>query len=145
MLLDLPYEILICFADHLRNIEDFLSFSSTCRTLHATLSKTNPHTILQLASRSAPTFFSPHPYFLTAATARGAARAALGNEDLTKDLHEAFQAGINGLYKFCLKYSGITLEDLRRWHLARFSVINPLSDRIDKMAGKQWYQTPDFW
>ena len=31
-------------------------------------------------------------------------------------------------------------------HQARFSIINPLADKIDKMAGDQWYASPDnFW
>lgn len=145
LLLDLPIEILGALAEHLHNIEDFNNLISTCRSLRTTLSQTRPQVILQLASRSAPTFFSPHPYFLTATTARGAARAVIGNHNLTNDLHQALLSGIDGLYDFCLKHSGITLEGIRKWHLARFSTINPLSDRIDKMAGQQWYETPNFW
>ena len=39
------------------------------------------------------------------------------------------------------------MEDIRRLHQARFSIINPLADQIDRMAGDQWYESvnEDFW
>jgi hypothetical protein len=37
------------------------------------------------------------------------------------------------------------MDDIRRLHLSRFEFINPISDMIDLMAGKQWYSTPNFW
>lgn len=143
-LLDLPAEILTHIGGSLRNIEDFTSLASTCRTLHTILPETtSPNTILKLCDRSSPTFFSHH--FLIAATSRRLSQCVLGNPSLTEQLVKAFQSGVDGLYEFCLDHSGITLAEIRKWHLARFSIINPLSDIIDKMAGKQWYDTPNFW
>lgn len=37
------------------------------------------------------------------------------------------------------------MSDIRRLHATRFSLINPVSDMIDRCAGTQWYKTPDFW
>ncbi|KAJ5570432.1 uncharacterized protein N7459_009862 [Penicillium hispanicum] len=144
-LLDLPNEVLSLLPLHIDNIETFTNAASACRRLRGAFSHTRPETILRLAASSAPTFFSPHPHFLIAATARQASDWALGNENRTKLLREALQGGIDGLYEFCLEHSGLTLDDIRRTHLARFSIINPLADKIDKMAGLQWYQTPNFW
>ncbi|KAI4256308.1 MAG: hypothetical protein LQ352_002142 [Teloschistes flavicans] len=37
------------------------------------------------------------------------------------------------------------MDDIRRLHASRFSLINPVSDMIDRCAGAQWYQNPEFW
>lgn len=142
---NLPNEILCSLPQYIDNIESFTNFAATCRRIRNALYTADPNIILRLADGSAPTFFSPHPHFLVAATARQASDWALGNEERTMELREAFQGGIDSLYEFCLKRSGLTLERIREIYLARFSIINPLSDKIDKMAGKQWYRTPRFW
>src|SRR5467141_3941445 len=36
------------------------------------------------------------------------------------------------------------MEDIRRLHQTRFSIINRLADQIDGMAGKQWERTDNF-
>ncbi|PIG85655.1 hypothetical protein AARAC_002986 [Aspergillus arachidicola] len=141
----LPNEILCLLPFYIDNIETFTNAASSCRRLRDCLHTAHPNTILRLAAASAPTFFSPHPHFLVTATARQVSDWALGNETRTLELREAFQGGIDSLYEFCLQHAGLTLEDIRRTHLARFSTINPLSDKIDKMAGNQWFATPDFW
>ncbi|BCS21756.1 uncharacterized protein APUU_22188A [Aspergillus puulaauensis] len=145
MLLSLPNEILCLLPDFIDNIETFTSAAATCRRLRDALNAAPPQTILRLAAASAPTFFSPHPHFLVLATARAASNWALGDAERVRELRSALQGGIDGFYQFCLHRSGLTLADIRRTHLARFSIINPLSDKIDKMAGRQWYSTPDFW
>ncbi|PYH47101.1 uncharacterized protein BP01DRAFT_354904 [Aspergillus saccharolyticus JOP 1030-1] len=141
----LPNEVLALLPSYLDNIETFTSASSSCRLLRDNFATASPATILRLAAASAPTFFSPHPHFLVAATARQASDWALGDADRTALLHEALRGGIWGLYDFCLAYAGLTMADIRRLHLARFDILNPLSDRIDKMAGAQWYETENFW
>ncbi|OJJ07720.1 hypothetical protein ASPVEDRAFT_33917 [Aspergillus versicolor CBS 583.65] len=145
MLLRLPTEILCLLADFIDNIETFTNAAATCRRLRDALYAAPPQTILRLAAASAPTFFSPHPHFLVLATARTASNWALGDADRVDELRSALQGGIDGFYHFCLRHSGLTLADIRRTHRARFSIINPLSDKIDKMAGRQWYSTPRFW
>lgn len=145
MLLRLPTEILCLLADFIDNIETFTNAAATCRRLRDALYAAPPQTILRLAAASAPTFFSPHPHFLVLATARTASNWALGDAGRVDELRSALQSGIDGFYQFCLRHSGLTLADIRRTHLARFSIINPLSDKIDKMAGRQWYRTPRFW
>ena len=144
-LLDLPTEILCSLPRYIHDIESFTNAASSCRQLRDAFSHARPNTILRLAAGSAPTFFSPHPYFLVALTARRASDWVLGNADRTQLLRQAMREGIFGLYEFCLDHSSLTLEDIRQSHLARFSTINPLSDKVDKMAGKQWLDTPDFW
>lgn len=141
----LPNEILCSLPQFIDNIESFTNLAATCRKVRNALYSAHPNTILRLAAASAPAFFSPHPHFLIAATARQASDWAVGNETRTKELREALQGGVDGLFEFCLEHSGLTLERIRQTHLARFSVINPLSDKIDKMAGQQWYATPNFW
>lgn len=144
-LLDLPTELLCLLLEHLYNIEDYTNASSTCRRLRSAFATASPNTILRLAAASAPTFFAPHPHFLVLATARQVADWAVGNEERTRRLMTAFQWGVEGLLDLCVEHAGLTLDDLRRLHLARFCVINPLADKIDKMAGSQWLEAADFW
>lgn len=144
-LFDLPPELVCSLPRYIRNIEDFTNAASSCRALRAAFATTSPRCILHLAAASAPTFFSPHPWFLVVATARQVVHWAIGNEERTAVLVRAFQGGIYGLYDLCLRVAGLAMEDIRRLHQARFDIINPLSDKIDKMAGKQWYRTPGFW
>ncbi|KAL4928999.1 uncharacterized protein BDV17DRAFT_81124 [Aspergillus undulatus] len=144
-LLSLPTELLCLLPSYLDNIESFTSAASTCRTLRAAFNSTHPAVILRLAASSAPTFFSPHPYFLVASSARTVSDWALGHDDRTNSLRKAFKSGIYSLYDFILEHGGLTLDRIRQMHVARFDIINPLSDKIDKMAGKQWMKTPRFW
>ncbi|KAL4886810.1 hypothetical protein BJY04DRAFT_42228 [Aspergillus karnatakaensis] len=150
-LLTLPPELLLSLPLYLNNIETFLSLSSTCRTLHTLLASTHPATLLHLAASSAPTFFSPHPYYLTAATARSVSSwstqstPSYPSTHRKADLRKALHGGIYRLYDFCIQHGGITLPQIREMYESRFTIINPLSDKIDKMAGKQWMKTPDFW
>ncbi|KAJ4482979.1 hypothetical protein C8J55DRAFT_511176 [Lentinula edodes] len=144
-LIDLPLEILSYLPLFIRNIEDFTEAASTCRTLYVAFSITSPNCILRLAAASAPTFSEPHPHFLIAATARQISNWALSNAENTRRLRLAFQNGVEGLLELCIEKAGLTLKDIRRLHSARFSIINPLADKIDKMAGEQWYQADNFW
>ncbi|KAJ8095030.1 hypothetical protein PM082_010248 [Marasmius tenuissimus] len=144
-IIDLPVELLSSLPLYIRNIEDFVEFSSTCRTIYNAFSLTHPNTILQLAAASAPTFFHPHPHFLIMATARQVSDWARGNPERTEQLQAAFRGGVDGLLELCLCVGGLTIADIGRLHQSRFSIINPLSDAIDKMAGNQWYSTPNFW
>lgn len=144
-LLDLPPELLLDLPLYLRNIEDFNNAASTCRTLRTIFAETHPNTILRLAAASAPTFFSPHPHVLVLATARQLAYWAMGNEERTAELRTAFQGGVEGLLEFAIPRAGLTLADIRELYNTRLDVMNVFSDKIDKMAGKQWYATPNFW
>ncbi|KAH8900703.1 hypothetical protein GQ53DRAFT_740653 [Thozetella sp. PMI_491] len=144
-LLDLPIELLAALPPFLHNIEDFTNAASSCRALRLGFSLVEPPTILQLASRSAPTFFSPHPWFLVLATARQVSDWALGDKTRTQELREAFQGGMQGLLDLCFRVCGITMDDIRRLHLARFSLINPLANKLDQIAGNDWYAAEDFW
>ncbi|KAJ7226990.1 hypothetical protein GGX14DRAFT_627732 [Mycena pura] len=144
-LLDLPDELLLSLPQYIRNIEDFTEFAFVCRRLHAIFNDTDPNVILQLAAASAPTFFHPHPWFLVLATARQIATWAVGNIAHTEELIIAFRGGVDGFLALSLQHAGLSLADIRRLHLARFDVINPLADHVDKMIGTQWYTTPDFW
>jgi len=147
-LLDLPNEILFSLPLYIDNIETFANAASSCWQLRESFAQAHPKTILLLADASAPTFFSLHPHYLITATARQASGWAIGNEENTCRLRKAFQGGIDSFYDFCLNNpnTGLRMEDIRRLHQARFSIINPLADHIDKMAGDQWYRSADdFW
>ncbi|KAH8807207.1 hypothetical protein F5884DRAFT_788767 [Xylogone sp. PMI_703] len=144
-LCDLPVEVLCLLPNFVSNIEDYMNAASACRTLREAFGTVKPNTILRLAANSSPTFFSPHPYFLVMATARQVAEWAIGDETRILRLHQALQGGFEGLLDLCIEKAELTMEDIRRLHLARFSILNPLVDKIDKMAGDQWCATPNFW
>ncbi|KAF2448464.1 hypothetical protein P171DRAFT_428532 [Karstenula rhodostoma CBS 690.94] len=152
-LLDLPDELLLQLPLYIQNIEDFKNASSACRHLRNVFADTLPKTILRLASRSAPTFFSPHPHFLVLAVARQIATWAVasgaGTERRVERLVEAFRDGMKGILSLALHDDvegvGLTMDDVRRMYEARFTLINPLNTTIDAMVGKQWYAQPNFW
>lgn len=141
----LPNEIICSFPLYIDNIETFINARASCRRMRDAFEATHPNTLLRLADASAPTFFSPHPHFLITATARQVSDRALGDEERTQQLRQALRGGIDSLYELCLRHCGLTLDRIHETYLARFSTINPLSDKIDKMAGDQWFSTPDFW
>lgn len=148
-LVDLPSELLLELPQHMRNIEDFLQASS-CRRLRSVFAGTPTKTILHLASRSAPTFFSPHPDFLTLATARQVAHwVAAAPETRTERFIQAFRGGVGGILDLALCHEvvgvGLSMADIRGIYEKRFSVINPLNATLDAMIGDEWYRTPNFW
>ena len=131
---------------HLHNIEDFMNLTSSCRQLRNVLGEyTTPNTILQLAASSSRIFFHPDPHFLVAATARQVSDWALLSHGNTEALRTAFQGGIEALLSLCLSRAGLTMPDVRRLHASRFSTINPVVDMIDRCAGVQRHNTPNFW
>ncbi|KAF1969803.1 hypothetical protein BU23DRAFT_557415 [Bimuria novae-zelandiae CBS 107.79] len=154
-LLDFPNELLLHLTTHLHTIEDFANLSSTCTLLHKTLQETLPETLLRLAAKTGPTFFSPHPHFLVLAIARRLAlwttspSTSVLRETRRKRLMAAFRAGVGGLLGLALSDDvegvGLTMKDIRRMHALRFSLINPLNDTLDAMIGSAWYQQPNFW
>lgn len=87
----LPLEILLLIPQHLHNLEDLVSLSSTCRKFHAACSTTSPRAILRLAAASSRTFFRPDP---TAATVRQVSDWALLNFENTEALRHAMQEGV---------------------------------------------------
>jgi hypothetical protein len=122
-----------------------MNASSSCRILRAVFANTKPNTILGLAAAQSRVFFRPDPYFLVAATASQVGQWGLQSTQNTEVVRDAFRNGIEELLELCLSVTGLTMEDVRRLQLARFDLINPVEDLIDRMAGKQWYETPDFW
>ena len=145
-LLNLPVELLMLLSLHLHNIEDFMNLTSSCRQLRDILGEnTSANTILQLAGASSRIFFRPDPHFLVAATARQVSDWALLSHENTEALRTAIQGGIEALLSLCLSRAGLTMSDIRRLHASRFSTINPAADMIDRCAGVQWYETPNFW
>jgi hypothetical protein len=145
MLTNLPNELLMTLPQHLHNIEDFMNASSSCRKLRDAFARTTPNTILQLAAAQSRVFFRPDPYFLVAATAPEVGQWGLQSTENTEVVRAAFRNGIEGLFELCVSVAGLTMGDVRRLHLSRFKIVNPVEDMIDRMAGKQWYETPNFW
>jgi len=144
-LLDLPIELLALLPEFLNDIEGFTNASSSCRTLQNACAMASPNTILRLAGASSRVFFRPDPHFLIAATVRQISDWALLSSGNTETLRQAFRGGIDTLFELCITIAGLTMEDVRRLHARRFTTINPITDMIDKCAGAQWYNTPDFW
>ncbi|KIK59164.1 hypothetical protein GYMLUDRAFT_44914 [Collybiopsis luxurians FD-317 M1] len=140
-LTDLPLEILSSLPLYIRNIEDFTNAASTCRTLYHAFGTASPNCILRLAAASPPLFAQLHPHFLIAVTVRQVSDWALESEENTRQLRLAFQGGADGLFELCIEKAGLTLEDIRRFHSARYSIFDPFADTIDQVAGQQWYQS----
>lgn len=63
----------------------------------------------------------------------------------TEALRTAFQGGIEALLSHCLSRAGLAMPDIRRLHASCFSAINPVADMIDRCAGVQWNDIPNFW
>ena len=143
-LIDLPNELLMMLPEHLHNIEDFMNASSSCRQLRDAFAKTTPNIILQLAAAQSRVFFRPDPYFLVAATARQVGEWGLQSAANTEIVRSAFRHGIEGLFELCISVAGLTMGDIRRLHLSRFTIINPVKDMIDFMAGDLWHSTASF-
>ena len=141
----LPSELLLLISHYLHTIEDFANLSSTCRRLRSVGSNTSPNTILRLAAKSSRVFFRPDPHFLIAATVRQISDWALLSKDNTQALRHTMREGVYSLLGLCVDKAGLTMDDIRRLHVSRFSLFNPVSDMIDRCAGAQWYQTPNFW
>ncbi|KAL9639098.1 MAG: hypothetical protein Q9204_001247 [Flavoplaca sp. TL-2023a] len=144
-LLALPTDILVLLPSHLANIEDFKELSSTCRQFRAICHSVSPNLILRLAAASSRTFFRPDPYFLVAATAKQIGYWALQNEENAAQLRQALKHGIGRLFDLCIEKAGLSMDDIRRLQTSRFTVINPVTDLIDRCAGAQWYDVDDFW
>jgi hypothetical protein len=144
-ILNLPNDIIALFPNHIHTIEDFMNISSTCVSIRNILSRTQPNQILRMAAAQRRIFFRPDPHFLIAATARQLSDWALLSVENTEILREAFKDGVDALLDLCIEKCGITMEEIRRLHALRFTVLNPVADLIDRAAGKQWYATPNFW
>jgi hypothetical protein len=144
-LLDIPHDIIVTLPDYLHDIEDYKNLSSTCRTLRVYLAATSPKTLLRLTVAASSTFFRPSPHFLVAGVARQLgdwARLSPSNEDV---LARTFRGGVDAVLALCLEHCGLTMEGVRDLHAMTFSVVNPVTDIIDKCVGEQWYATPNFW
>jgi hypothetical protein len=144
-LVGLPKDILITLPEYLHDIEDYKNLSSTCETLRACCSVASPSTILRLAANSSRTFFRPSPHFLVAATARQLGDWARLTAENEQELAACLPNGIDALLLLSIKHCGLTVQRIRELHQMRFSVINPVTDLVDKCVGEQWYATPDFW
>ncbi|KAI1645777.1 uncharacterized protein F4817DRAFT_342250 [Daldinia loculata] len=144
-LLDLPTDILVMLPEFLHNIEDYVNLSSTCRTLRKCTNAASPNVILHLAHASSRVFFRPDPFFLICATARELGTWARKSDENEAELAAGMPRGADHLMDLALRHCGLTMARIRELHALRFSVINPVSDLIDKCIGDQWYATPNFW
>lgn len=144
-ILSLPDELLVQLGNYIHNIEDFINLCSTCRKLRNVTGSATPRTILRLAAAQSSTFFRPSPWFLVAATARELGHWARDHEDNERQLASTLERGVEGLLDMALAHCGLTVKRIRQLYLMRFSIINPVTDLIDKCVGVQWYQTPNFW
>ncbi|KZT65069.1 hypothetical protein DAEQUDRAFT_731800 [Daedalea quercina L-15889] len=144
-LLSLPEDILLTLPRYLRDLEDFVNLTATCRLLHDLSASTSPRTILHLAVAASRIFFRPDPHFLVAATARQLAKWASHSSTNTTELRAAFRGGMDGLLQLALEHAGLTMRRIRELYEMRFATINPVADLIDKSVGAQWMAIPNFW
>jgi hypothetical protein len=124
--------------EFIHNIEDYTNLASTCRILRVTMATAMPKQILRLAAASSKIFFRPDPLFLVAATAKELGNwARWGDANEWTLIREGFDNGFPGLLDLELQHCGLTMERIRKLHLLRFSVINPVVDIIDRFMGAQ--------
>ncbi|KAK8011080.1 hypothetical protein PG990_010045 [Apiospora arundinis] len=145
--LSLPQDILVQLPDYLHTIEDLLSVGTTCRTLRRAMDAALPATILRLAASQTRTFFRPSPHYLVMATARELGQWARESTANEQRFALCMQEGLDGLLKLALNeaHCGLALARIRELHEMRFSIMNPVTDIIDKCVGHQWYSIPNFW
>lgn len=148
-LLSLPPEILALLPDHLQTIEDLLNTGSTCRALRDATDAARPSTILRLAAAQSRVFFRPSPHYLVTAAARELGHWARKSKANEQRLALGMREGLDGLLALAAgddgARCGVTMVRIRELHEMRFSLLNPVTDVIDKCVGKQWYDLPDFW
>ncbi|KAK8080133.1 hypothetical protein PG997_007951 [Apiospora hydei] len=146
-LLSLPPELLALLPDHLHTIEDLLSAGSACRALRHAMDAARPSTILRLAAAQTRVFFRPSPHYLVTAVARELGRWARRSAANEQRLALCLREGLDGLLELATGEAdcGLTLARIRELHALRFSLMNPVTDVIDKCVGEQWYAIPDFW
>jgi hypothetical protein len=104
-----------------------------------------PKQILRLAINASRIFFRPSPHMLVVATARELgqwARKAPANE---RELITGVQEGLDGMLELARAHCGLTMKRIRELYEMRFSIINPVTDIMDKCVGHQWYKTEHFW
>ena len=102
-------------------------------------------TILRLAAAQSTTYFRPSPFFLAAATGRELGNWARQSDANERELAHKMENGVDALLDLALDRCGLTMGRIRELYLMRFSIINPVTDIIDKCVGDQWYQTENFW
>ena len=144
-LVSLPQDILLSLPLYLRDIEDFVNLTSTCRVLSSLSVNTSPRVILHLAAAASRVFFRPSPHFLAAATARQLSQWASLSPANTNELRDAFRGGMQGVLDLALQHAGLSMARIRELYEMRFATINPVVDLIDKCVGQQWALTPNFW
>ncbi|KAK8119176.1 uncharacterized protein PG998_003802 [Apiospora kogelbergensis] len=145
--LSLPQDILMQLPDYLHTIEDLVSVGATCRSLRRAMDTALPRTILRLAASQTRTFFRPSPHYLVMATARELGEWARQSTAHEQQFGLRMREGLDGLLDLALHEArcGLTLARIRELHELRSSVMNPVTDIIDKCVGAQWYNIPDFW
>lgn len=141
----LPQDILVMLPEYIHNIEDYTNLSSTCRTLRNAMATATPNTILRLAAAQSKIFFRPDPLFLLVATARELGIWARKSDANEQAFASKCKGSNEGLLELALEHCGLTPQRIRELHLARFTIINPVVDIIDKCVGNQWYAIEDFW
>lgn len=109
------------------------------------MSAATPNTTLRLAAAQRRIFFRPDPLFLLMATAKELGNWARISDSNEQEFAIACQGSNEGLLQLAMQHSGLTMERIRELYLARFAIINPVTDIIDKCVGKQWLSTVNFW
>jgi hypothetical protein len=84
------------------------------------------------------------PYLVIAATARQLSAWAQKCPENIKTLRDAFRQGIVALCDLYLQHCKLTTADIRSLHAYHESTIIPVIDLIDKCAGGQWRETPNY-
>lgn len=123
-LLSLPNELLFLVADKLDNIQDFVHLSSTCKSIQACLSSTQPRTILRLAAmRNSRTVIPPS--LLIVGIAGMLQQWTCLSKKNEVDLRLNLQDGVTGILNLAQKHCGITLDRLCELRTLQKSHIAP--------------------
>ena len=134
------------------SIHDLLALTATSRAVREViLENLTPHSLLAIVSRSPDAFGSEHDWHLFSILAPGVSKWIALSQGNTLAFRLACMEAPRSLIDLCLRHRDIAclaafdLLALRNAHERRYTVINPLTDLIDRCVGDQWYATPDFW
>lgn len=131
LLTELPTDILVMLPQYLNSIDDLYSIISTCRTLHSTCN--DPHIKLrpQLRRRDGQYLYQPHPHLLIAGCARQVGDWAVSSPTNRSAFHDAVRRGIPGLLTLSTEVARMSLKDMRELHGVKYTVLNPLTKRLE--------------
>lgn len=146
-LLDLPGELLGHVAQRLPSIYDLYSLLRTCRTLYEVLGPDHGNGLLLppiLPQEDGRHLLDPHPYLILAGTVRQVADWAVASDERQDGLYELLIRGPDGLFELVQRVARVGVKDMRRLHEQKYSLLQPLTDLVDREAGPKHRRMANF-